>query len=119
MLFAVEAAIALWLHDPVIRPYAGDSLAVVLVYLALRATTTIRPGRAILAATLLAFAIEISQYFHLVRHLGLGSSPLARALLGTGFDWKDFAAYLIGAAAVVVLEQGSRRAGSVCAAASS
>lgn len=104
-LFAVEAAIALWLHDPIIRPYAGDSLAVVLVYLMLRAGTPLGTGAAVLSATLIAFAIEISQYFHLVRHLGLNGSGIARALLGTGFDPKDFAAYLIGTAAVLIVER--------------
>ena len=34
VIFAVEVAIALWLHDWLIRPYGGDSLAVALVYAA-------------------------------------------------------------------------------------
>lgn len=109
MLFLVEAAIAIWLHDPIFRPYAGDSLAVVLVYVALRATTALGVNRAVLIATVFAFAVEISQYFHLVYRIGLGGSRIARAVLGTGFDLKDFGAYLIGTAAVLIVEQLRRR----------
>ena len=32
ILFLIEAAIALWVHDRFIRPYIGDVLVVVLVY---------------------------------------------------------------------------------------
>lgn len=109
VLFLVEAAIAIWLHDPIIRPYAGDSLAVVLVYAGLRAGTPLRVHRAALLATLIAFAIEISQYFHLVYVLGLGGSRIARAVLGAGFDLKDFGAYLIGTAAILIVEGLRRR----------
>ncbi|WP_294328974.1 DUF2809 domain-containing protein [uncultured Sphingomonas sp.] len=109
VLFLVEAAIAIWLHDPIIRPYAGDSLAVVLVYAALRAGTSLGVRRAALIATLVAFAIEVSQYFHLVYLLGLGGSRVARAVLGTGFDFKDFGAYLLGTTAILIVEAVRRR----------
>lgn len=105
----METAIAVWLQDPIIRPYLGDSLAVVLVYAALRTATPLGINRAAVIATLLAFAIEISQYFHLVHLLGLGSSRIARAVLGTGFDLKDFGAYLIGTAAILIVEAVGRR----------
>lgn len=81
----------------------------VLVYLGLRAGFPIDTARAAFAATLVAFAIEISQYFRLVYLLGLGGSGIARAVLGTGFDPKDFGAYLIGTAAILIVEAVRRQ----------
>ena len=36
ILFLIEAAIALWVHDRFVRPYIGDVLVVVLVYVFVR-----------------------------------------------------------------------------------
>ena len=36
ILFLIEAAIALWVHDRFSRPYIGDVLVVVLVYVFVR-----------------------------------------------------------------------------------
>ncbi len=80
-----------------------------LVYAALRAAAPLGVRPAALLATLVAFAIEISQYFHLVYLLGLGGSGIARAVLGTGFDPKDFGAYLIGTAAILIVEAVRRQ----------
>ncbi|MDO7843305.1 ribosomal maturation YjgA family protein [Sphingomonas immobilis] len=98
LVFAIEVAIALFVDDGFVRPYLGDSLAVVLVYLAIRACIRLGVTPAVLAAVAIAFAVEVSQYFHLVRLLGLEWSAVARCVLGTGFDPQDFAAYLAGGA---------------------
>lgn len=104
LAFLTEVAIAAFVHDAVIRPWLGDSLAVVLLYLALRAGTSLGPRRAIALAFAIACAIEVGQWFHLVDRLGLGHVGLARIVLGTGFDPADFLAYAGGAAAVLALE---------------
>ena len=96
-LFAIETAIALFVHDSFVRPHVGDILAVVLVYLALRAVTRLPRLGAVLAAFAVACAVEIGQAFDLVDRLGLGGSALARCVFGTGFDPWDFLAYLAGA----------------------
>ena len=106
LVFLTEVAIAIWLRDPLIRPYFGDSLAVVLVYLALRAATQLSVPRATIVALTTAFAVEVSQWFHLVDALGLSGDPIASAMLGTGFDPRDFLAYGLGAAMVPVAEAG-------------
>jgi hypothetical protein len=108
-IFLVEVAIALFAHDSLIRPYVGDSLAVVLVYLGLRAVTRLGVTGGVAAALAIAFAVEMSQYFHLVDRLGLGSVPLAAAVLGTGFDSKDFVAYAAGAVLVLAGEAWCRQ----------
>ncbi|WP_082450957.1 ribosomal maturation YjgA family protein [Sphingomonas sp. Leaf22] len=107
-LLAIELAIALFLHDPIIRPYVGDALAVVLVYAGLRAVTS----AGVLPATLIAFAIavviEFGQYFRVLAAIGLDHDRFTRMILGSGFDPKDFIAYASGAVAVLLVERYRR-----------
>ncbi|MFV0623406.1 DUF2809 domain-containing protein [Sphingomonas sp. ac-8] len=104
LVFATEAAIALWVRDRIVRPYAGDSLAVVLVYLVLRASTRLSVGAATAAALAIACAIEGAQRFHFVRLLGLDAYPVARVVLGTGYDPHDFLAYGAGGILILLVE---------------
>jgi hypothetical protein len=85
-------------------------LAVVLVYLALRAITPLDIGRSAAAALAIACAIELAQWFHLADRLGI-HDRLARVLLGTGFDAADFLAYAGGAVAALVVEAALRLRG--------
>jgi hypothetical protein len=103
-VFCVEVAIALFAHDSIVRPYVGDALAVVLVYLGLRAVTRPSVMSATATALVIAFAVEMSQYFRLVDRLGLAGVPLAATVLGTGFDPRDFLAYIAGAIMVLTGE---------------
>ena len=104
VLFLVEAAIAVWVHDALIRPYLGDSLAVVLVYCGLRAASGWHWPTALAAALAIAVAIELGQVIGVLRLLGLDAVPLARVVLGTGYDPRDFAAYALGGLAVALVE---------------
>ncbi|MBW8733186.1 MAG: DUF2809 domain-containing protein [Asticcacaulis sp.] len=103
VVFAVELLIALFVHDAVVRPYIGDALAVVLVYLALR-IFPLSVRTAVIAALAIACVIEFGQYFHLIDRLGLRDQMWARFLLGGSFDLRDFAAYGLGAAVVALVE---------------
>ena len=105
-LLGIEIAIARFVPDDLVRPYIGDSLAVVLVYLALRTVTRLRVLPAVATAFAVACAIEVGQYFHLVDALGLGSSQVARIVLGTTFGLTDFVAYAGGALCVLAVEAG-------------
>lgn len=108
VLLAIELAIALFLNDPIIRPYVGDALAVVLVYTGLRAVTRMGVVPAASIAFAIAVAIECSQYLHLLRAIGLDHNRFARMILGSGFDPKDFIAYASGAIAVLLVERYRR-----------
>lgn len=110
LVFIVEVAIAAFFHDTLVRPYLGDSLAVVLVYLALRAVTPLDIGRSVAIALAIACAIELGQWFHLADLIGL-HDHLLRVVLGTGFDPVDFLAYAGGAAAVALIEAALRSRG--------
>jgi hypothetical protein len=109
IVFFIEVTIALFLHDRLVRPYIGDVLAVVLVYLALRAVTPWPVVTAIVSTLAIAAAIEFGQYFHLLDWLGLSQNHMARVVLGGVFDLKDFACYFGGAALVLAVEAAFRR----------
>lgn len=108
-IIVVELFIALFVRDDFVRPYLGDTLAVLLVYCALRAVTSLNIGGSAVAALAVAFLIELGQWVGLLRALGLEHSELARTVLGSGFDLKDLVAYTCGALAALAIEAGRRR----------
>ncbi|RYY32827.1 MAG: DUF2809 domain-containing protein [Sphingomonadales bacterium] len=103
-IFLVEVGIALFVRDAFIRPYFGDTLAVVLVYCGLRAVLPLGVVPAAGIALAIAFGVEFGQYFGMVDRLGLGGVQAARIVLGTGFSWLDLIAYTAGALAVLAFE---------------
>ena len=96
ILFLIEAAIALWVHDRFIRPYIGDVLVVVLVYVFVRIFFPSGARHLVLYVFLFAVCVEVLQYFRLVEILGLEGCGAARIILGSVFDWKDIACYGAG-----------------------
>ncbi|HEY7811267.1 MAG TPA: DUF2809 domain-containing protein [Allosphingosinicella sp.] len=110
-VFALEAAIALFVDDAFVRPFLGDALALVLVYLALRAATPLRPRLALAAACGIAVLVELGQLVGLGEALGLGGNRLARVVLGSSFDPLDLLLYAAGAACVALLDPSVRRRG--------
>eukprot|EP01042_Synura_sphagnicola_P015128 gene15128-19128_t len=103
-VLVVELVIALYIHDSLIRPYLGDSLAVVLVYLGLRAISPASVSVALVIALGTATIIEFGQLFHVLDLVGLSHNRIARIILGTGFDLKDFIAYGAGGGLVWLVE---------------
>lgn len=103
-IFITEVVIALFLHDEIIRPYIGDFLVVILIYCAVKSflNTPVLPTA--FAVLLFSYVVEFSQYFHLVNHLGLQNSKLARTIIGTSFEWADLAIYTAGIATVIIIE---------------
>ena len=104
LLLAVEVYIALYMHDNIIRPYGGDFLVVILLYCLVK--SVINPPVLLTAAWILvfAYAIEISQYFHLVSMLGLQHSRWATLLPGTSFSFIDLLTYSLGILLVIIVE---------------
>ena len=109
LVFLVETAIALWVRDGFVRPYLGDVLAVILVYLVLRAITTLRILPAALAALAIGLAVEIGQAMNLLELLGLSNHAVARVVLGTSFSVGDLFCYTAGAAIAVLAEYRRER----------
>lgn len=109
LVFLVEVGIALWVRDRFVRPYLGDVLAVVLVYLALRAVTTLRVVPAALAAFAVGVLVELGQAINLLGHLGLAGNRVARVVLGSAFSLGDLLCYAAGAVLVILVERMRER----------
>lgn len=105
IMFLIEIAIALWVRDRFVRPYGGDILAVVLVYLSLRAVTTLRVAPSAIIAFLVGVLVEVGQAVNLLGLLGLADHDVARVVLGTSFSIGDIACYAAGAAIAVLVDR--------------
>ncbi|WP_440522832.1 DUF2809 domain-containing protein [Sphingomonas sp.] len=104
-VFLIEAAIALWVHDAMVRPHGGDVLAVILVYLALRAVTPAGVRASAAIALAFAFAVEAAQWIGLAAMLGLRPHGVGETMLGSSFDTGDLIAYCLGVIAILVVEK--------------
>jgi uncharacterized membrane protein YfcA len=104
ILFAVEVYIAVYVHDSFIRPYLGDVLVVILIYCALRGVNPNKPSYLSLYVFVFAVAVEVSQYFKLVKLLGLERNRFVSIILGTSFSWLDILCYTAGCLLLLVLD---------------
>lgn len=111
LLFLVEVGIALFIKDRFIRPYFGDFLFVILMYCFLKTFWNAAPWKVGVAVLLFAFSVEVGQYFHLVKWLGLDGSKVVSTVIGTGFDWGDLMAYTLGIAGILGWEYRKPKGG--------
>ena len=105
LLFVIEVLIALFLNDPIIRPYGGDVLVVMLVYCFVKSFVDFPIVPTTLGVLLFAFSIELLQYLRLVELLGWQDNKLATTLIGYSFSWVDMACYVIGAGLILLFER--------------
>nr|WP_315211678.1 DUF2809 domain-containing protein [uncultured Flavobacterium sp.] len=105
LLFIIETAIALYLHDNIIRPYFGDFLVVILLYCFLKSFVNVSVWVAAGLVLLFSFSIEIAQYFNAVEKLGLQHYKIATVVLGNSFAWMDLLAYILGILTVISIEK--------------
>ena len=105
LLFLIETAIALYLHDNFIRPYFGDFLVVILLYCFVKSFVNVSVWVAAGLVLLFSFAIEIAQYFNMVEKLGLQHYKVAKVVLGNSFAWMDLLAYILGILIVIRIEK--------------
>lgn len=96
LLLIAEVLIALFVHDSFIRPYFGDVLVTVLICAFCRIFVPKGIRLLPLYVFLFAAAVEVSQYFGLVRALGLGDIPFFAILMGTTFSVYDLICYGVG-----------------------
>ena len=91
------------MHDSFVRPYLGDTLAVMLIWCVLR--IIFPTGKPWLSAAVFLFAVlvEVSQIFPLCDVLGI-ENRLIRTLMGTSFAWGDIVAYLAGCAVTLAVD---------------
>ena len=104
IIFIVEILIALFVRDRIIHPVGGDFLIVIFLYCLVRTFTSFKPLWTALSSLIFAYLIEMTQYYHGVRLLGLEDVKLARVIIGTNFSWSDIGAYTAGILFVLLLE---------------
>lgn len=104
-LFVVEILIAVSVHDKFVRPYVGDFLVVILLYSFFRSFLNLSFIRLAFLSLLIAYTVELLQYFHLVQQLGLQNNTIARTVVGSSAEWTDILAYTLGIAFVIGLER--------------
>lgn len=104
ILLIVEILIAAFVHDRVIRPYIGDLLVVILIYCTVKSFLNIPIIPLAIGVLLFAYLIEVLQYLHFIKWIGIDKNELARIILGVGFSWIDMLCYTIGVILVVFVE---------------
>lgn len=109
ILFAIEIFIALFITDKIVRPFIGDVLVVILIYCFVRIFLNVNYWKAALGVLLLAFTIEILQYFDYVKLLGLEHNRVLSVVMGRTFEIMDFAAYFAGFLLLTLVETNLRK----------
>lgn len=101
LFFILLAFIALFVHDNFIRPFIGDSIVVVWLYLTAKSFLKIPDFTLAVSVLIFAYAIETAQYFHIIKILGLQNCRPAVIILGSTFDKMDLVAYTLGFTAII------------------
>ena len=105
LLFLIEIFIALFVHDDWIRPYFGDVLVVILIYCFVQSILNASVYTVAIGVLLFSYLVEFTQYFKLIRMLGLQHSLIAKIIMGNTFAWTDMLAYTLGIGAVLFVEK--------------
>lgn len=105
LLLIIELLIGIYLHEAVIRPYGGDFLVVILLYCFIKSFFDSSVVRTAIGTLLFTYAVEISQYFHLVKLLGLAYSRVALLIMGNSFSFNDLMCYTLGILLVLLVER--------------
>lgn len=108
IILIIEIFIAVFINDTIIRPFVGDILVVVLLYVFFR--IFIKKYAKYLPIYIFMFAclIEIGQYFNLLSILHLENFKLAQIIIGSTFDIKDIICYFIGTVLIIFINYKDR-----------
>lgn len=91
---------------PVARDVAGDALWAAMVLWWIGVIAPRAPWRARATVALgVCFAVEWSQRYHTPALDALRRTELGRLVLGSGFDQRDLASYIVGVLAAVLVER--------------
>ena len=95
LILAAEIYIAICVKGGFVRHYAGDVLAVILLYALARAAFGVPPLNLPLKIFAFAAALELSQYFGAVQILGI-ENKILKVMIGGTFDFTDLLCYAAG-----------------------
>ena len=97
VILVTEIYIAVCVKGGFVRHYAGDVLAVILLYALARAIFSVPPSNLPLKIFTFAAALEIAQYFGAVQILGI-ENKILKVMIGGTFDFADLLCYAAGCA---------------------
>ena len=108
VILVTEIYIAVCVKGGFVRHYAGDVLAVILLYALARAIFSVTPSNLALKIFAFAAALEIAQYFGVVQILGI-ENKILKIMIGGTFDLADLLCYAVGCILVDVYEKFEKR----------
>ena len=108
LILAVEIYIAICVKGGFVRHYAGDVLAVVLLYALARAAFSAPPLNLPLKIFAFATALELAQYLGAVQILGV-ENKILKVMIGGTFDFTDLLCYAAGCVLAGVYEKFEKR----------
>ena len=95
VILAVEIYIAICVKGGFVRHYAGDVLAVILLYALARAAFGVPPSNLPFKIFAFAATLELAQYFGAVQILGI-ENKILKVMIGGTFDFADLLCYAVG-----------------------
>ena len=104
LILAAEIYIAICVKGGFVRHYAGDVLAVILLYALTRAIFSAPPLNLPLKIFAFAAALELAQYFGAVQILGI-ENKILKVMIGGTFDPTDLLCYAAGCVLAGVYEK--------------
>ena len=108
LILAVEIYIAICVKGGFVRHYAGDVLAVILLYSLAQAIFSVPPLNLPLKIFAFAAALELAQYFGAVQILGV-ENKILKVMIGGTFDFTDLLCYAAGCVLAGVYERFEKR----------
>nr|WP_232210159.1 MULTISPECIES: DUF2809 domain-containing protein [Campylobacter] len=108
VILVTEIYIAVCVKGGFVRHYAGDVLAVILLYALARAIFSVPPSNLPLKIFTFAAALEIAQYFGVVQILGI-ENKILKIMIGGTFDLADLLCYAAGCILAGVYEKFEKR----------
>ena len=104
VILAVEIYIAICVKGGFVRHYAGDVLAVILLYALARAAFGVPTLNLPLKIFAFAAALELAQYLGVVQILGI-ENKILKVMIGGTFDFADLLCYAVGCVLAGVYEK--------------
>ena len=108
VILVTEIYIAVCVKGGFVRHYAGDVLAVILLYALARAIFSVPPSNLPLKIFTFAVALEIAQYFGVVQILGI-ENKILKIMIGGTFDLTDLLCYAAGCILAGAYEKFEKR----------
>lgn len=106
VLSVIEVLIALYVHDTIIRPYIGDVLIVVVLYMGIRVLIPEKLKLLPLYIFLFASVVECLQLVNFIQIINVEKNTILGIMIGSVFDIKDIGCYGVGCILLGIYEWG-------------